>query len=269
MRLTSALLIAAASTAFACDNPFTYSYLAETLKPGQMEIEQWATARMGRDIGSGYDARYRGFDFKTEIERGISENEQIALELTYHYLDTASREGLRFNGVHLSYMRMLADPDKNSWGQAIYIEPGYSQSSSKNGSLRDEYSLEFKYLLQHNFGEKLDWIYVANLVAEIERKPATDEDAVTFEITQGIAYAIDANWYAGLEAVASAEWAELNNFEYATIAIGPCVRYQKENGFYTTVTAMAQIYGSPADKGNLNVSEKSPYEFRLKAGMTF
>jgi hypothetical protein len=269
MRLSSAFLLTAAATSFACDNPFTYSYLTETLKPGQIAIEQWATARIGRDIGSGYDARYRGFDFKTEIEQGISENEQISYYVNYRYFDTATREGLQFDGIQIAYLRMLADPDKNSWGQAIYIEPGYSQASGKNGSLRDQYSLELKYLLQHNFGEKQDWVYAANLIAEIERTPSTDSDAVSFKITQGIAHEINANWYAGLEAVASAEWAELNNFEYATIAIGPCVRYQKENGFFTTVTAMAQIYGSPADKGNLNVSEKSPYEFRLKAGMTF
>jgi len=269
MRLSSSLLVFAASTAFACDNPFTYSYLTETLKPGEFAIEQWATARLGRNIGSGYDARYRGFDFKTEIEQGISENEQLSYYINYRYFDTATREGLQFDGFQIAYMRMLSNPDKNPWGQAIYIEPGYSQASGKNGSLRDQYSLELKYLLQHNFGEALDWIYAANLVAEVERTPSTDSDAVSFKITQGIAHEINANWYVGLEAVASVEWAEMNDFEYAAIFVGPCVRYQNESGFFTAVTALAQVYGSPADKGDINVSEKSPYEVRIKAGINF
>ena len=51
--------------------------------------------------------------------------------------------------------------------------------------------------------------------------------------------------------------------------MGPCVRYQNESGFFTAVTALAQVYGSPADKGDINVSEKSPYEVRIKAGINF
>lgn len=269
MRLPSLVLLTSAATALACDNPFGYSHLTETLKPGELEFVQWATARIGRDIGSGYDARYRAFDFKTEIEQGISANEQISYYVNYRYFDTATREGLQFDGFQISYMRMLADPDKNAWGQAIYIEPGYSQASGKNGSLRDQYSLELKYLLQHNFGDAQDWIYAANLVAEVERTPSTDADAVSFKVTQGIAKAINASWYAGFEVIASAEWAELNDFEYATVFAGPSLRYQQENGFYSTLTAVAQVYGSPADKGDLNVSEKSPYEIRLKAGFEF
>jgi hypothetical protein len=137
------------------------------------------TARIGRDVGAGYDARYRGFDLKTEYEIGLSPTEQLSFDFNNRYLDSSVREGLRFDGFQISYMRMLAHPDKNTWGQAIYLEPGYSQTSSKTGGLRDEYSLEVKYLLQHNFGANQEGVYAANLVAEIESKPATDEDAET------------------------------------------------------------------------------------------
>ena len=50
---------------------------------------------------------------------------------------------------------------------------------------------------------------------------------------------------------------------------GPCVRYQREDGFFATFTLLGQVLGSPADKGDLNVSEKSPYEARLKVGLEF
>lgn len=269
MRCPSLTPLLAVAVTQACDNPFTYSYLTETLKPGKTEVVQWVTARLGRDIGTGYDARYRGFDFKTEIERGVSENEQLSFYLNYRDLDTSVREGLRFDGLQVSYKRMLADPDKEAWGQAIYIEPGYSQSSSKNGGLRDEYSLELKYLAQRNFGAQQDWVYAANIVAEVERKPATDEDAAKLKLTQGVAFQVNANWYAGLEVVAEAEWAEMNDFEYSAVLAGPCFRHQRESGFFLSVTTLAQVVGSPADKGDLNVSEKSPWEVRLKAGVEF
>lgn len=267
--LLSTLTLASAATALGCDNPFGYSYLTETIKPGRTEIVQWVTGRFGRDMGSGYDARYRGFDLKTEVEWGLSANEQLSLYFNNRYLDNSAREGLRFDGFQVAYMRMLANPDVAEWGQAIYIEPGYSQTSSKDGAFRDEYSLELKYLLQHNFGSSHQNVYAANLIAEVERKPATGADAVKLKLTQGVAWELDKHWIAGLEVVAEAEWAELNDFEYAAVFAGPCLRYQREAGLFATLTVLAQVAGSPADKGSLNVSEKSPYEARLRVGYEF
>ncbi len=267
MKTLAPLLLAAA--ACGCDNPFGYSYLTETLKPGKIEIVQWVTGRFGRDMGSGYDARYRGFDLKTEVEIGLSANEQLSFYFNNRYLDNSVREGLRFDGFQVSYMHMLANPDKAEWGQAIYIEPGYSQTSSKDGTLRDEYSLELKYLFQHNFGASHENVYAVNLIAEVERKPATGADALKLKLTQGIAWELNKHWIAGLEVVAEAEWAEMNNYEYGAILAGPCVRYQRENGFFATLTVLSQVMGSPAEKGKLNVSEKSPYEARLRCGIEF
>ena len=267
--LLTSLTLASAASALGCDNPFGYSYLTETLKPGRTEIVQWVTGRFGRDMGSGYDARYRGFDLKTEVEIGLSANEQLSFYFNNRYLDNSVREGLRFDGFQVAYMRMLANPDKAEWGQAIYIEPGYSQTSSKDGGLRDEYSLELKYLLQHNFGAHQEGVYAANLVAEVERKPATGADAVKFKLTQGIAWEVNKRWIAGLEVVAEAEWAELNDFEYAAVLAGPCLRYQREAGLFATLTVLAQVAGSPANKGDLNVTKKSPYETRLRVGYEF
>ena len=267
--LLTTLALASAATAFGCDNPFGYSYLTETLKPGRTEIVQWVTGRFGRDIGAGYDARYRGFDLKTEYEIGISANEQVSFYFNNRYLDNSVRDGLRFDGFQIAYMRMLANPDKAAWGQAIYIEPGYSQTSSKDGSIRDEYSLELKYLLQHNFGTSQENVYAANLVAEVEHKPATGADAVKIKLTQGIAWELNKHWIAGVEVVAEAEWAEFNDFEYAAVLAGPTVRYHRDNGFFATLTVLAQVMGSPADKGSINVSEKSPYEARLRVGYEF
>jgi hypothetical protein len=35
------------------------------------------------------------------------------------------------------------------------------------------------------------------------------------------------------------------------------------------MTALAQVVGTYPDKGDLNVSDKSPWEIRLKAGIEF
>jgi hypothetical protein len=116
--------LALTAPAFGCDNPFGYSYLTETLAPGRTEIVQWVTARLGRDVGAGYDARYRGFDLKTEYEIGLSPTEQLSFYFNNRYLDSSVREGLRFDGYQIAYMRMHAHPDKHAWGQAIYLDPG-------------------------------------------------------------------------------------------------------------------------------------------------
>ncbi len=254
----------------ACDNPFGYSYLSETLTKGRTEYIQWATIRQGRDLGSGYESGYKAVDLRSELEFGVSENEQLSLYVNYRYFDTSTRDGLRFDGAQVAYMRMLAHPDKEAWGRAIYIEPGYSQSSSKTGGLRDQYSLEFKYLLQHNLGaEGQDGIYVANLVAEVEREPASDGDTVSLKLTQGAAWQVGENWQAGLEAVLGAEWAEGTDFEHFSLLAGPCARYQSQGSFFVTATLLAQLAVSPDDRGDLNVTDKSPWELRLKAGFAF
>ena len=253
-----------------CENPFGYSYLAETLTKGRTEFVQWATGRLGRDIGSGYDSGYRAIDLRSEIEVGASENEQLSFYVNYRHFETGARDGLRFDGLQVAYMRMLAHPDKEAWGQAVYIEPGYSQSSSKTGSLRDQYSLEFKYLLQHNLGEEgQDGIYAANLVAEVEREPASDSDTLALKLTQGVAWQVGERWQAGWEAVLGAEWAEGVDFEHFSLFAGPCARYQSDGSFFVTATLLAQLAGSPSDRGELNVSDKSPWELRLKAGFAF
>lgn len=265
--LTTLALVSAAS-AFGCDNPFGYSYLAETIKPGKMEVVQWITGRFGRDLGAGYDARYRGFDLKTEIEWGISANEQLAVYVNSRYFERTSRDGLLFDGFQVAYKRMISNPDTQEWGVALYVEPGYSQVSSKNGAHRDQLKLELKLLLQHNFGDDDEWVYAANVIGELEHETATDADSGKLKLTQGLARSVGPNWYLGAEAIVEAEWSEFTNHQYTAVLAGPCVRYQQES-FFITLTALAQVSGTPATKGDLNVTKKSPYETRLRVGYEF
>lgn len=263
--LASSLFLAAAASA--CDNPFGYSYIAETLKPGNAELEQFVTGRFGKDLGAGYDARYRGFDLRTELEYGLTATDQLALEIDQTYFDTADREGLRFRGISVEYKKMLANPDKHDWGRALYLELGYSQASIHDGHLRDRWTLESKYILQHNFGADSPWMYVANVGVELLHTRG-GEDAFEVFATQGLSYQLNKEWAVGVEAVAASEWIEGADFEESGVQVGPCVNYRKDK-FSFSFTFLAQLTGAPANKGSLNVSEYSPYEARLKFSYEF
>jgi hypothetical protein len=259
------LLLAAAANA--CDNPFSYSYIAETVKPGKYEFEQYVTGRFGKDLGAGYDARYRGFDLRTEIEFGLSPTEQIAVEVNQSYFDSSARQGLRFDGINVEYIKMLANPDKEDWGRALYLEAGYSQISKHDGHLRDRWILESKYILQHNFGADSRWLYVANLGLELMHTQG-GEDAFEVFATQGLSYQLTKDWTVGVESLAAAEWIEGGDFEESGVFIGPCLNYRKDN-LSVALTVLAQLTGAPANKGSLNVSDYSPYEARLKVSWEF
>jgi len=257
-----------AATALGCDNPFGYSYSAETTKQGRYEFEQYVTTSFGRDLGAGYDGGYRGYTLKSEFEYGLSANEQIEVQVNQLFLHTADRNGLRFDGVNVEYRRMLADPDKADWGRAYTLELGYSQADAGSGDLRSRYSFEAKYVFQHDFGENSPWLYVANLGGEVTYAPNGAESALELSLSQGIAYQLDRHWTAGLECVAASEWTRFKNFEQSGILAGPMVNYRKDD-FSASLTVMAQLTGAPANRGRLNVSEYSPLEARLLASWEF
>lgn len=264
---TAVPVLLSATAALACDNPFAYSYSAETLKPGELEFEQFITGRFGKDLGSGYDARYRAFDLRTELEFGLTPTDQIEVVLDQTVFETSGLDGLRFRGFGIEYIHSLAHPDEHAWGRALYLEAGYSQASQHDGHLRERWTVEAKYLLQHNFGPDSDWMYVANLGVEALHT-AGGEDAFELFVTQGIACQLTAEWTFGLEAVAASEWLEGADFEESGVLAGPCLNY-RQGGFSTTLTVLAQLSGAPAGKGDLNVAEYSPYEARLAVSYEF
>ena len=65
-----------------------------------------------------------------------------------------------------------------------------------------------------------------------------------------------------------AEWAELNNFEAAALFVGPTLNFRRGD-LSVTLAGLAQVVGSPQDKGDLNVSEQSPYQVRLLVAYEF
>src|SRR5258705_13259325 len=62
------------------ENLFGYTYTADVLPRGKWELEQWATARTGKESGT-----FLGTDLRTEIERGFTDRLQGSLYLNYNY----------------------------------------------------------------------------------------------------------------------------------------------------------------------------------------
>src|SRR5260370_33968108 len=57
------------------ENYFGYSYGSENLPKGKWELYSWTTGRFGKGTGS-----YSAFDLKQEVEYGVTDRFQIALE---------------------------------------------------------------------------------------------------------------------------------------------------------------------------------------------
>ncbi len=78
--------IALPTTLFGHGEPFTYVRGSQTEAKGELELEQWTTARFGKESGD-----YLGMDFNTELEYGVTDRFQVAgyLNYNYHHLNDA------------------------------------------------------------------------------------------------------------------------------------------------------------------------------------
>jgi len=78
----SVAALALGQPAVAGDSPFGYVYTTDTHPRGQREFEQWITRRHGHSRGD-FDA----WQFRTELEYGVTDNLQTALYLNYDSVD--------------------------------------------------------------------------------------------------------------------------------------------------------------------------------------
>src|SRR5438132_6955079 len=121
------------------ENYFGYSYGSETLPKGKWELYSWTTGRFGKGVGS-----YAAFDLKQEVEYGVTDRFQIALEWNENYTNFSGGAGQesqdsntpfhrnRFsyagNSVELKYA--FSSPYKDPVGIALFVEPEYALADS-------------------------------------------------------------------------------------------------------------------------------------------
>jgi hypothetical protein len=245
---------------------FTYVYESDVLPKGAWEFEQWLTYRKGHPGGDRDFSRHI-WDFREEIEYGLTERLTTALYLNFRQEQIVAREtGLEdssdfsFKGLSAEFKYQLLNPAKKPVGLALYFEPTY------NGN---EQELEYKVLLSKNLGDK--WVLAANAVYEQEwerEEGATGKESV-LEFTAGAAYRITPHWSVGLEGRYHAVYEGIALDEHLGTGwfVGPNVHYGSGK-WWATFTVLPQVAGSPSD-GGINRTEHQTFETRLIFGINF
>ena len=279
-----ALAAVSLSTVRADENFFGYSYGAETLPKGKWEVYSWTTARLDKGPGD-----YAAFDFKQELEYGITDRFQISLYVNerYHgYSDGAIEEDgeakrlhrFAYNGNQLAFKYNLLSPFKDGIGLAFYVEPGYSLVTGGAGEAVLEWELETKVILQKNFLED-QLITTLNITSEFawERpRPSGGEKyegELVLEATGGVAYRVAPKWFVGVEARYQTAFPnmDIHKQESWGFFAGPAVHYGGER-WWATLTWLPQITGdapASARSSRLDLEHHERQEIRLKVGYNF
>jgi hypothetical protein len=255
-----------AVTARADERRFTYSYEPDVLPKGQIEFEQWLTARLDRDGGD-----YSGWDFREEIEWGLTE--QLTTALYLNFTDEffapddpaagGSDNGMDFKGVSSEWKYLILSPYEHPVGVLAYVE------GSTDGA--HEYELEEKLVL----GAVRDaWVAAVNLVLEQEweTEGGETEEESSFEATAGLSRKLNGNWALGLEATHVRGYTggvDLSDEEYSATFAGPNIHYGTGRWWWT-LTVLPQVHGDGdgADDG-LQLAHRERVETRLLAGILF
>ncbi|MCE9615488.1 MAG: hypothetical protein K8T26_14550 [Lentisphaerae bacterium] len=264
-----------AMAAAADERKFGYVYEADVLPKGQAEFEQWVTARAGKDGG-----RYARWDFREELEYGLTERLTTALYLNFEdefssgvkTSDGADSEaeveagedesgGVDFAGLSSEWKYQLLSPYRDVVGVVVYVEG--------SSDLAHETELEEKLVLSKNWER---WVAAANVTVEQEweYEDGESEKEGVLELTAGLSRKVTDTWSVGLEARNHREFE--NNFEFKdeehrAYFLGPNVAYA--NGTYwATLSVLPQIYGEGEHAtDNLILDEHERVEVRLLAGV--
>jgi hypothetical protein len=264
--LLAAIAASTLVSAHADERFFTYVHESDVLPKGAWEFEQWLTYRKGFPGGDRNFSRHI-WDFREEIEYGLTERLTTALYLNFRQEQIVAREtGLAdssdfsFKGVSAEFKYQLLNPNKKPVGLALYFEPTY------NGN---EQELEYKVLISKNLGDK--WVLAANAVyeQEWEKEEGETEKESVLEFTAGAAYRLTPNWSLGLEGRYHAvyEGISLNDHLGTGWFVGPNVHYGSGK-WWATFTVLPQVAGSPSD-GGINRTEHQTFETRLIFGINF
>lgn len=275
-------LLLASLTARADENLFGYSTGADTLPQGATEIYEWITYRSQKHEGT-----YQAIDYRTELEYGWTPafTQSFYLNFVQHKIkdsapldDTGSPEypnlmtGVRLQGLQTALKYNVLSVYKDPVGLAFYVEPGFSQIFKITGQEQEEWSLEFKTILQKNFlDDLLSVVFNINLEHEVRRFKGDNlwADEFTLESTAGVSYRFVPKWWGGVETRYHSEYPEYGKREHWAIFLGPNVHYGDKH-WWTTLAVMPQFQGGPREEGeDAHLSEHEKTEYRLKVGYNF
>jgi len=240
------------------DSPFGYVYTTDTHPKGERELEQWITRRHGQARGN-YDL----WQFRTELEYGVTNDLQAALYLNY---DSVSAFRNRPDGTtgpgafvpdaadpNARYSRTFVESVSNEWiwrvlspykdpiGLALYLEPSWGP---------DKRELEGKLILQKNFlDDRLIWAANLTAAAERERFHGEWEREGELEFTTGLAYQFAPRWHAGAEyryhRGYDGRGLSASKRTYGASFFGPSIHYAR-NDWWITATFLKQLANAKA-----------------------
>jgi len=229
------LLSLCAAPAWANERHFTRSNESATLPAGTVEIEPWATARLGRD---GY---FTGIDNRLEFEAGVTDRLQTALYLNWsgegarnpvtNGIDTSSKH----KGISSEWKLRLTDSVADPIGSALYLEVTLAPKSVE---------IESKILLDKRVGP---WNVVCNAVYEFERNYEESINEHKFSATAGVAYFLAERVSLGLEALdlnvlEPAAPGSPNELKHGAIFAGPVLSYGQDR-WWLAASVTPQLFG--------------------------
>jgi hypothetical protein len=228
-----------------------YSYESQTEARGEVEFEQWATWKTGKDSDSDFDQ----LDFRHEIEWGVTDRFQLAIYYDWRYRDGLSVEddGAEFRDVALEAIYNLRDRDANPYGLAIYGET----------KIGDElFALEGKIIVDKKIGDSLV-IYNASIEAEWEGEDY-EEDKGVFEQTFAISHEVAHEVFVGIEVLHEVEFDDWSMTGHNVLYVGPNLSFEAESGgggeWWVTISPLFQV---------TDVSDEVDFQVRIIFGIEF
>jgi hypothetical protein len=248
----------------ASERHFTYTYETAVLNPGDLEIEPWQTARIGREK---YFTRY---DLRLEFEYGVVENLQTAIYWNFKSVTKAARDSrgrptrdtkFSFNGISSEWKYKLLDSVADPIGFGLYFEATAAPTEAE---------LELKLLFDKKIGP---WLVAFNAVGEYEWKFEAPGDTVREVILApvlGAGYLITPHFMAGIEVRNHTEFISGEGFEHSAFFAGPAFSYAQDS-WWTALTILPQLAAIKSDdhegEGARDLHDHERIEIRLLLGM--
>lgn len=290
MKILLAFLLALAPVAHADEALFGYLYTTDSLPEGHWELEQIVTYRAGKARGT-----YRAFDFRHEVEYGITSRFSASLYLNSSWLYTngvydpedvaknsPDHNQFDINGTSMEFKYRLLSPYTDAIGLSLYLEPEVEIRDQQNGEGVSAEALEFRAILHKTYLDDT-LVFAANLMLEPEweRVGDTAERELWAEFTFGGTYRVFPNWFAGFEFRNHREFPNmsLSTQEHSAFFLGPNLHFAQKD-YWITLTVLPQIAGNPGvlgddasgkpiDGGSLHLGQHEKLEARLKMGWNF
>lgn len=221
-------LLATAVSASAGQRKFAYSYEVLTAPAGSVEFENWVTWKHR----SG-DGRVDQFDFRHELEFGVTDRLQVGLYVAdWSLTDTRDQSRARYQHSGVEVIYNLSNPTTDFVGSALYGELLVGDRSVE---------LEGKLLLQKNFGP-VTLAYNAIIEAEWEGASLQhlDERRGEFAQTLGVSYQLTPHFLVGAELLHEVDLPEWRAAGKSIVFAGPNVSV-RAGRCYATVAGLFRV----------------------------